>query len=198
MSSDALNLITMIFAGMEGLASCCGFPILILSLVFLIYQTRLGADQNRAAASQSRSAAAETMVSVYNAINSEMMEIDRYFVEHPDLKSYFYGDKKITPRSKDFERVASMAEWIMDFMDNVLVLSTVMKDYPWKDTWVVYFKDLLTTSQPFRYFWSQRKEWYSATMLKYYPRDLWEILEMAAAAPDESRPGASASTGQGS
>jgi hypothetical protein len=166
MSTDLVTILTLVFAGMQGCASCCGFPLLIISIIFAILQTR--------------AAARSTEVSVYNSINTQMMEIDRYFIEHPKLKPYFYECKDIQESDPDYPSVASMAECLIDFMDNVLVLSNFMPKYPWKTSWHVYFKELFSTSKVIRRFWKEHMTWYAGTMEKYYPRELRDMFIMVA------------------
>jgi hypothetical protein len=172
--NDRLLLLQTIFIGMQGLAGCCGFPILIISILVAIQQSRLGTKGTRA--------------NVYNSINMEMMEIDRYFVEHPDLKPYFYECKDVAETDPIYPRVASMAEWMIDFMDNVLVLSRSMPEFPWKDSWFKYFEDLFNNSVVMCRFWRQRETWYAGAMRKYYPREFWDILNRAGNNDNQAAP----------
>lgn len=168
MPIDWFDLLNTIFSGLgavsailQTICTCLAFPTIILSIVYAMRQTRLLAEGTRA--------------SVYNSINSQMLELDRFFVENPDLKPYFYEGKEISETDENYLRVANVAEWIFDFMDNVFTLARFMPEYPWRDTWYVYFKDLLK-NKVLRRFWNQRKSWYAGSIKRIYPSELWDTF----------------------
>jgi hypothetical protein len=169
---DLLGLLRSFFdfveahsAALQALAGCVGLPGLILSLFFLWQQTR---EQTVA-----------TRASIYQNFTTMMIDIDRYFVEHPQFKPYFYGGAEITPAHPDYARVVTIAEMLMDFMDFVLIHKPHLKNYPWHK-WEKYFKFIYDSSPVLRKYFVENPDWYG--------KDLGYIFEPDAfPAPDPSR-----------
>lgn len=114
---------------------------------------------------QSRHMSRGTSASVYQTIADQMMSIDRLFVDHPELRQYFY-DGVLPPREGlEAARVRAATELMVDFMDNVVSQSRHLPEYlcgPWRD----YFRDLASTSPGLRQFWREHRDWYDEHMQK--------------------------------
>ncbi|RMF31065.1 MAG: hypothetical protein D6759_10710 [Chloroflexi bacterium] len=141
-----------LFGLIEALVSVVGLPLLLWSLREMARQTNLAAKATRA--------------SIYQNVATAMIEFDRFFVDHSELKPYFYGGKEIPEDHPDYARVMSVAEMLVDFMDEVTVLSPIVPKYlPW-DTWKSYFQDLFVSSPALRNYWAEHKKWYPETLQK--------------------------------
>lgn len=140
---------------LQALASCIGVPGVLVSLFFLWRQSR---DQTLA-----------TRATIYQNITATMLEIDRYFIEHPELKKYFFDNTPITKKHREYERVKSIAEMFLDFMDFTLEHKPGMEDYPWSQ-WENYFKSVYDTSPALRELWEEVKG------LNWYEKEVGEVF----------------------
>jgi hypothetical protein len=102
---------------------------------------------------------------VYQYVPFLMFEIDRLFIEKPELKPYFYGQKPLTVDDPDYNRVMSTAELFVDFMDYVTEVEPALPEYPW-DTLKCYFRDLLRTSPALQQYWQKHDQWYPDTVTR--------------------------------
>ena len=90
-----------------------GFVGIIISLLYL-------AKQTKEATRQSKSLEESIRVQVYQGISSDMLEIDRVFIEHPELRPYFYESIELSQDSPLYKMALSIAEMKLDFYDTVL------------------------------------------------------------------------------
>jgi len=130
----------------QTIVAVIGLAIVPLTLGFIAVQTRIAARATRA--------------QVFQNIASGMIEIDRYFVDHPEYKPYFGGDKDIDESDPEHSRVLAIAEWIMDWMDNSCDQGGYISPEP-RSSWYCYFRDLMSSSPIMRRFWEENRAWYS-------------------------------------
>jgi hypothetical protein len=115
---------------------------------------------------QVRNGARATLASVYQAMNGDMLQINRLFVDQPLLRPYFYGAKELTDESPDErERVEATAELFINFIDNVLTQIPLLPS-SLAEPWRTYFVGVTTTSPVLRDSWKRRRESYSEEMRK--------------------------------
>ena len=133
------------------------------NLVLLVSVTLLGL-QVREMTRQSSHGARATLASVYQAMNDNMLQINRLFIDRPSLRPYFYGGQEVTDESRDErERVESTAELFTNFIDNVLTQMPLLPSHlaePWRN----YFRSVITSSPVLCEFWRRRRQWYSDEM----------------------------------
>jgi len=101
MTLDIQSLLAWLNANsgaLQALAGCIGVPGVLVSLFFLWRQSR---DQTLA-----------TRATIYQNITATMLDIDRYFIEHPELKKYFFDGASISKKHREYERVKSIVERI--------------------------------------------------------------------------------------
>ncbi len=130
---------------LQALAGCIGVPGVLLSLFFLWRQVR---DQTTA-----------TRATVYQNLTAMMIEIDRFFIDHSELRKYFYDGANISEKHDDYPRAVGVAEMFLDFADFVLMHKSEMGNYPWGE-WEKYFSDMYATSPMLRAFWANKRDWY--------------------------------------
>jgi len=58
--------------------------------------------------------------SLYLSMAQWTIDIDKVFIEHPDLRPYFYSGKEIELSDTQYNRALSVAEMVIDTMDSVL------------------------------------------------------------------------------
>ena len=148
------NWINTNAAGLQAVASCLGVPAVVFSLALLIRQV----DQQTVT----------TRATIYQNITSMMLEIDRYFVDNPNFKPYFYENAAITDKDPEYARVLTIAEMFIDFMDFVLTHKPDMPKYPW-DEWAAYFKQVYDHSPALRKFYADHLDWYDDLTWVFQP-----------------------------
>jgi hypothetical protein len=105
-----------------------------------------------------------------NQIYGHMVEIDKFFFEHPELKPYFYDDKYIGEDNPLFDQseasfemhraqVYATTEMIADFFSEALLGVSHLKDSTYQG-WREYIKYVYKSSPPLRQLYCQRKDWY--------------------------------------
>jgi hypothetical protein len=133
--------------------SACAFVGLIVSVLILKRQTEI---LNR----QTEEAAKATFASVYQGMAGQMHDLDKLFIETPELRPHFYGKNKELPDDEhERERVLATAELIIDFADNFVAQSALLpKEY--ERAYGAYFRDLYGSSLAIQQFWSECRGWY--------------------------------------
>jgi hypothetical protein len=103
-------------------------------------------------------------------IYSRMHDIDKLFVEHPELKPYFYADMRLNDRNPLVEKlglnealvkaqVPALAELICDFFAQALLQ---LKNLPpgAYEGWRNYFKAVYMRSPELRDYYKANAQWY--------------------------------------
>lgn len=91
------------------IATCVGAIGTIVSLIFLYRQIK---GLKRTIENSESSS--------YLSMLELMVTIDRFFIEKPELKPYFYGNKEVDAKDPvEKDRLESVAEMIMDFFEAV-------------------------------------------------------------------------------
>jgi hypothetical protein len=100
-------------------------------------------------------------------------EILKIFVEHPELRPYFYEGKVIKRDDEEYSQVMTVSEMFLDFIDSFH--DDYVYDLPGMDAngetrhfWEQYFKDLFASSPALRDFLSEKQKWYpKSSFLRY-------------------------------
>ena len=61
-----------------------------------------------------------TLVIAYQNMTAQMADMERYFLEHLDLRPYFFGGKEPPGAEDEHDHVLAVAEMYINLMDNVL------------------------------------------------------------------------------
>lgn len=124
----------------------------IASLLFLSRQTKAARDA--------------TLALVYQNISGQMADINRLFVDHWDLREYFYANAAFDDEDPRRQQVAAIAELVVDFMDNALTQCPVLERHDVEADWTAYFRDLYDSSPSLREYWqSYGDRWYANSPL---------------------------------
>ena len=136
---------------------------LIGNFALLVSVVLLGL-QVREMTKQSSHGVQATLASVYQAMNDNMLQINRLFVDRPSLRPYFVGGQELDDESsEERERVEATAELFVNFIDNVLTQMPLLPSnlaQPWR----TYFASVTTSSPVLRESWKAHREWYSEEM----------------------------------
>lgn len=135
----------------------------ILSLAFIILQTR-------AMNEQSRLATENMQASMYATIAAHTMEMDRIFVDRPELRPYFYSNKPIDEADKVYDQVMAVAEHELDLFDSIYTQLGYIPDDEDKDedreTWRRYFAASFAKSPALCKRYYANKDWYMRSLGK--------------------------------
>lgn len=144
-----------------------------LTLLFLSYQAVL-------ATQQTRNNSTSTIASLYSQIAGHMLDIDKTFVAHPELRPYFYRNRALPPagKSADYERCMAVAETLLDFLDLVIVLQEISCSYKTShifqhhiEEWNDYFIEIYRTSPALRRCFKEHQSWYSQHLIDFLNGD---------------------------
>ena len=143
----------------------------LVTIVYVLRQTNEMKKQNVIVSDAN-------LATVYQNTTEIMRDIEKIFIEHPNWRPYFYENKKLSPKNRDYKRLIPLAEMYVDFMDLVLVLKYTTSQHSdgsesliagkWSG-WLKYFKYIYENSPIVRDYWRENCEW--------YPQDLHELLE---------------------
>jgi hypothetical protein len=155
--------------------SICG----LLSLLFIIQQVRLANAQVEAAKEQ-------TQLQRTQSVMDQMLELDKLFIEHPDLRPYFYEGQEIRQGDQDelnggqevkgeretpvafkkrYQRVLAIADFQLDFFDLFLNQSeSLILSQEDKENWLSYITDSFAKSPVMCQRLNSVKSWYSIEM----------------------------------
>ena len=111
---------------------------------------------------QSRSLDAQ----IWQSIGQQMEEINKLFIEHPDLYPYFYEKKPIHPNDQNYPKVVSMADMLLDFIDGfeddyVRELAGMEDNGEYWIAWENYFVDQFRLSPILCVRYKEVKSWYT-------------------------------------
>jgi hypothetical protein len=152
-------------AGREGTHKLdAALAVALLGNFALIVSVILLGLQVREMAKQSSHGARATLASVYQAMNDNMLQISRLFIDRPSLRPYFYRAQELADESpEERERIEATAELFINFIDNVLTQMPLLPS-SLAEPWRAYFSNVITTSPVLCEFWKRRRAWYSQEM----------------------------------
>ena len=134
----------------------------LVGLLALAVQIRALAIQTKELASQTKQEGQAIRASVIQGITTQMLAIDHVFVEHPQLRPFFYG--KNVPLAEDhreYARALAVAEMLVDLIDCVVSLKDNMVEEIDLPGWYEYARALYEQSVPARAFLEANETWYS-------------------------------------
>lgn len=129
----------------EAIISVLGLPTLVISLILVWKQLKLSANANRA--------------TIYQSVPLLAFDIDRLFIDRPELKPYFYRAKPLDRDDPEYDRVMTVAELFTDLMDYVTVVEPALPEYEW-GSWKCFFRELVETSPALQQFLQEYGHWY--------------------------------------
>jgi hypothetical protein len=138
--------------------SVAGFAAVIITLFLLMRQTK-------AIITQTTYLAESLKTATYQSVASQIFEVDKILIEHPELRAYFYSDKYIEKNSPHYERVIAVSDLLLDYFDTVLLQ---MRHFPqvWpRQWWETYIKDTFTHSPILREHLISIKGWYTEELV---------------------------------
>ena len=137
----------------------------LLSLYFLLEQTR-------GTFVQAQHLARSVENGAYQSITTELLELHKLYLEHPQLRPYFRGGRDIRPDDPNYEQALVLAEFQLDFFDSVWVQSEQMprildrKGPEWL-SWLAYMKDSFALSPIMCRHLDTVKTWYTPEFVAF-------------------------------
>jgi hypothetical protein len=105
-----------------------------------------------------RAASTEMSVTTYQGATQLMLEVDRIFLNHPELRPFFYDDVEPTP-DVDRNLINAAVEFMLDAFECIWDQRPHFSapDY---DSWAEYIVDRFGTSPVLRQFYRDHAGWY--------------------------------------
>jgi hypothetical protein len=138
----------------------------LLTIGFVFFQMRL-------LRAQVRSADTAVRTGTYQGIVQQTLDLDRMYVDHPDLKGALFVDEATAAKlDKNMQaRVESLAEMVVDFADSVYRQATIVRFPspvdPWPG-WARYFGFLYEHSFVLRSWLAVHGGWYAAGLIDMF------------------------------
>lgn len=126
---------------------------------------------------QTRNNSTSTISQLYKDIAEHMLTVDKIFIEHPNLRPYFYSNKSPDKArsTEECEQIQSIAEIILDFFDLLWVLKDISRKYKTHTVfqshiaeWDDYFLDVYKTSPALQDFFHEHEDWWSEEMIAFF------------------------------
>ncbi len=132
------------------------FITVVVTLIVLIYQ-------NKIISMQTSYALQSVEGSIYSNITTQSLAEDEIFINHPELRPYFYAGKELGPNDPLRHEVHATAEYLLDFFDS---LESQLKKYPslWiheKREWEANIVDQCAWSPVLCHYLDANRNWYS-------------------------------------
>ena len=73
---------------------------------------------------------------IYAKASDWTFDLDKVFVQYPELRPYFYANKDIDEKDPVYPRALAVAEYTADTMDSVLAQKGFVQQYPGFNVWI--------------------------------------------------------------
>jgi hypothetical protein len=131
----------------QSVVAIFGLPVLILTL-FMIWR-------------QAKYAHHAAMSQVYQNTADSFASVQRYFLDHPECRQYFYNGKFIDSSDPEYARVVALAELWLHAVHNLTVHRRYMVEYPWH-VWEQSLRDVYSRSPILQHFLQEHRHWYTS------------------------------------
>ena len=145
--------------GLAGLIiTILGFAITIYTLSQMTKQTGEMIRQTEEMSSQTKQLRKSVRLETYQRVYEKMIDIDLFFVENAELKSYFYSNKTVDDKAIN-NKLSSLAETMVDLFYNIYFQKEGMPQETWIG-WELYIKHI-AQSPVLKQFVNENKSWYT-------------------------------------
>jgi hypothetical protein len=163
----------MNYTALEAIGSLLGGAASVISLIGILFAVT---EVRRARKIVDR----ETDYRIYDM----MLDLDRFFIEHPDLRPYVYSGKRLpdttTEGTQEHERVMAAVEMVVDFMECAYTQFDLMPIHQ-RIGWIDYMIDIGKNSPLICELLDREREWYMGSFVhlvltgEFDPRlDKWD------------------------
>jgi hypothetical protein len=156
----------------------------VASLGVVVWQLRVLGRQTEEAAQQTRLSAEAARAGIRMTLMREMIEIDRFLCDRPELRAVLYGHSNTDGANLQSQRADAAAEMIFDFTE---CLSQHENHFGGEIGvgWKSYFEDLASRSEVLQAFWRKNRLWY-AEARRYFDPVMTRLAESEAAASSQA------------
>ena len=130
----------------QSVVAIIGLPILTLTLLMIWRQAQYA---HHTAMSQ-----------VYQNTANDFASAQRYFMDHPEYRSYFYDGRSIDASDPEYVRVLAIAEFWLHALHNLTIHRRYMGEYPWC-VWERSVRDVFDKSPILQHFLHEHPDWYT-------------------------------------
>jgi hypothetical protein len=131
----------------QSVVAIVGLPILTLTLLMIWRQAKYAHHT--------------AMSEVYQNTADGFATVQRYFMDHPEYRAYFYDGRSIDAADPEYERVSGIAEFFLHAVHNLTIHRRYMKEYPW-EVWERSLRDIYSNSPILQQFLREHPDWYTA------------------------------------
>ena len=131
----------------QSVVAIIGLPILTLTLLMI--------------GRQAQYAHHTTMSQVYQNTADGFATVQRYFMDNPEYRPYFYDGKSIDVVDPEYVRVSAIAEFFLHAVHNLTIHRRYMQEYPWY-VWERSLSDIYNKSPILQQFLHEHSNWYTA------------------------------------
>ena len=118
----------------------------------------------------------QLMESVTQSLTDYSLEISRLFLQHPDLRPYFFEGQTIDASHPDYLRAEAVAEVILDIFwtmgSQVQRIQGARLNRNAGAQWEIYVGDCFAASPILTSFLTKRKDWYGPEMISRMEKGL--------------------------
>jgi hypothetical protein len=86
--------------------------------------------------------------------------LQRYFMENPEYRLYFYDGKSIDAFDLEYVRVSVIAKFLLHAVHNLTIHRRYMQEYPWY-VWEKSLRDIYRNSPILQQFLREHPDWYT-------------------------------------
>jgi hypothetical protein len=92
-------------------------------------------------------------------VHSVMQELDKFFVDRPELRPYFYDNKRPPKTKRERDQVDATAEMIVDIAESIVDPGHGLEAV--SAGWNKFFTSLYKNSEALRKHWAENSDYYS-------------------------------------
>jgi len=94
----------------------------------------------------------EIQDSKYVSANSWTIDLDKAFLDKPELRPYFYENAAFTTNDTNYEEVMAMSEYMLDTLDSFVNHRFVTEKKPVQQSWKNWMFFCFSNSPALRYY----------------------------------------------
>ncbi|MET9271212.1 hypothetical protein [Kribbella sp. NPDC003557] len=98
-------------------------------------------------------------ITTYRSATDLVLEVDRVFIEHPELRPYFYDSEVCAPGHQHYNQVMAVAELELDVLECIWDARDSYSDDDYK-SWAEYIKGVFETSPAVSRLYADNEDWY--------------------------------------
>ena len=133
----------------QSVVAIIGLPILTLTLLMI--------------GCQAQYAHHATMSQIYQNTADGFATVQRYFMDNPEYRPYFYNGKSIDAVDPEYVRVSAIAEFFLHAVHNLTIHRRYMQEYPWY-VWERSLRDIYNKSPILQQFLQEHPDWYTTEL----------------------------------